>query len=299
MARPPSWLLLPRCCGRWSCSAAGRRACGPPRSSCWPSQAGIRMRPCSAAPSPSCRLCIGCGPACGSGRSTGGAPGGTPCWPDSPRALTASPGAWPGTWRTPPKRGEAVAGAAADLTKCYDGVRHPLLRRALAAAGWPPSITGPLLPAYSAPRRLRVGDAIGRCATPMAGVPAGCPLAVAVLAALAWPWQLAVEAAGATKARRYVDGLTAWARGPPRQVPSVAAATWAATAGFVAAAQLQLSEPTSCVFAGTVSGRWWLQRRCPEAQLLRSFQDLGVEQHAGMHGCAVLAGRVMGTRGAV
>ena len=87
-----------------------------------------------------------------------------------------------------------MAGAAADLTKCYDGVRHPLLRRALAAAGWPASIAGPLLSAYSAPRRLRVGDATGRFVPPAAGVPAGCPLAAAALAALTWPWQLAVEA---------------------------------------------------------------------------------------------------------
>ena len=91
--------------------------------------------------------------------------------------------------------------------------------------------------------------------------------------------------------------MTAWARGPARQVPQVAAAIWVATAGLVAAARLQLSEPKSGAFAGTGSGRRWLRRRCPEAQLLRPFKDLGVEQHAGMHGCAVLAGRATGTRG--
>jgi len=131
----------------------------------------------------------------------------------------------------------------------------------------------------------------------VAGIPAGCPLAAAVLAVLTWPWQLAAEAAGATKARRHADDLAAWAHGPARHVPQAAAAIWTATVGFVAAAQLQLSEAKPGVFASAGPGRRWLCRRCPEAQLLRAFKDLGVEQHAGMHGCAVLAGRVAGTRG--
>ena len=67
--------------------------------------------------------------------------------------------AWDLAWElaVAPAWGHTVSGAAVDLTKCYDSVRHPLLRRALAAAGWPAGILEPLLAAYSAPRRLRVG----------------------------------------------------------------------------------------------------------------------------------------------
>ena len=36
---------------------------------------------------------------------------------------------------------------AVDMTKCYDSVRHPVLRRALVAAGWPSAVAGPLLDA--------------------------------------------------------------------------------------------------------------------------------------------------------
>ena len=39
--------------------------------------------------------------------------------------------------------GQEVAGLAVDMAKCYDSVRHPMLRRVLSAAGWPPGILGP------------------------------------------------------------------------------------------------------------------------------------------------------------
>ena len=65
-------------------------------------------------------------------------------------------------------------------------VRHPMLRRALHAAGWPAAVAGPLLDAYAAPRRLRIGDAVGQFVNPWAGIPAGCPLAA--LGTLTWPW---------------------------------------------------------------------------------------------------------------
>ena len=106
----------------------------------------------------------------------------------------------------------------ADMAKCYDSARLPLLRRVLTAAGWPAAVLEPLLSAYSFQRRIRIGDAVGCFANPKAGIPAGCPLAVATLAVITWPWQVAVMRAGATAARRYVDNLTAWCRadaGPP------------------------------------------------------------------------------------
>jgi hypothetical protein len=84
--------------------------------------------------------------------------------------------------------GAGVAGVAVDFSKCYDGCRLALVSRALARAGVPPAISRPLLAAYGFTRRLRVGDAWGGDCTPTSGIPAGCPLAVSVLAVLTAPW---------------------------------------------------------------------------------------------------------------
>ena len=84
--------------------------------------------------------------------------------------------------------GAGVAGVAVDFSKCYDGCRLALVSRALATAGVPPAISRPLLAAYGFTRRLRVGDAWGGDCTPTSGIPAGCPLAVSVLAVLTAPW---------------------------------------------------------------------------------------------------------------
>ena len=60
---------------------------------------------------------------------------------------------------------------AVDMAKCYDSARRPVLLRALAAAGWPEAISRPLLDAYAAPRRIRIGDAVGVLVSPRAGIP--------------------------------------------------------------------------------------------------------------------------------
>ena len=177
-----------------------------------------------------------------------------PALADAPKGADGQ--AWGLAWdlAVAPATGAVVAGIATDLSKCYDGVRLPLLRRLLAAAGWPAGLVAPLLAAYSAPRRLRVGDALGAFVSPAAGLPAGCPLAVSVLAVLTWPWQVAVAATGATRARRYVDDLTAWARGPLPVAAQAAAAAWVATEAFVAPSQLTIQLAKSGVFSGTRRG---------------------------------------------
>ena len=104
-----------------------------------------------------------------------------------------------------------VAGLACDFSKCYDSVRLPQLRRALARGGLHPRILGPLLVQYHAPRRLRVAGTLGEQWPPLSGMPPGCPLAVTALATLTAAWGMALVAGLDEHQRRaYVDDLTAW-----------------------------------------------------------------------------------------
>ena len=184
---------------------------------------------------------------------------------------------------------------AVDMAKCYDSVRIPLLRRMLCAAGWPAAVLEPLVAAYSFRRRIRIGDAVGCFASPKAGIPAGCPLAVATLAVITWPWQVAATCAGATAARRYVDDLTAWHRGQADEGHVAAAAMWSATALFVRAAQLAISEAKSGVFSSSAEGRAALAAADPAAPVLLSFKDLGIVQAVGGPRVSAPATRVVST----
>ena len=190
---------------------------------------------------------------------------------------------------------QEVAGMAVDMAKCYDTVRLPLLRRVLTAAGWPAAILGPLLAAYSFRRRLRIGDAVGDFHRPCSGIPAGCPLAVAALSVLTWPWQVAVTGAGATAARRYVDDLTAWHRGDADDSRVAALAMWSATELFVRAAQLTINVAKSGTFSSSAQGRAVLAADDPSAPVLTCFKDLGITQHAGGPALVAPAARVLST----
>ena len=147
----------------------------------------------------------------------------------------------------------------------------------LAAAGWPTGLSGPLLAAHAFRRRVRVGDAVGPFRVPFSGIPAGCPLAVAALGVITWPWQAAVLACGATTARRYVDDRTAWHRGEGQACHIAAAAMWSATELYVSAAQLTISRAKSGVFASTGLGRAALREADPAAPVLLTFKDLGIQ----------------------
>ena len=193
--------------------------------------------------------------------------------------------------------GQVVAGVAIDMTKCYDSVRLPMLRRMLATAGWPSCIHGPLLAAYGARRRVRVGDAVGPFHVPVAGIPAGCPIAVAALGVVTWPWQLAALQAGATTARRYVDDLTAWTRGDGEDCRVATAALWSASALFAAAAQLTISQAKSGAFASCPLVRAEIAADDPSMAILTTFKDLGILQHAGKASAAATAARAQSTFG--
>ena len=103
--------------------------------------------------------------------------------------------------------GAGFGGAAVDFRKAYDGVRLGLMDRVLTAAGISPRVLRPLMGMYRGGRRIRVAGALGGEWTPESWVPAGCPLAVDVMAVLTWPWAGAM-AELEVNCRRYVDDLT-------------------------------------------------------------------------------------------
>ena len=162
--------------------------------------------------------------------------------------------------------GRAFGGAAVDFKKAYDGVRLPLLGRALQAAGWDPKIAGPLLAAYQGARRIRVSGALGEAWEPRSGVPAGCPMAVAVLAVLTWPWASAMaRVRNQPSHRRYVDDLTFWGSGTVGEVVGMVQEGWEVTRRFADALQLAIHGDKSALFG--------LARpsRCTESCRLRSL----------------------------
>ena len=114
---------------------------------------------------------------------------------------------------------------------------------------------------------------------------------MAALSVVTWPWQSMMAEAGDTTARRYVDDLTAWCRGPPDDCPTAAAAMCSATAIFATRAQLAVSTTKSGVFASTAATRAALVAVDPAAPLLRSFRDPGIQQHAGVLGATAMATR--------
>ena len=276
-------------CGRWPAALAAADVVLLPKAGSSPDEP-LQRRPITLLPIPYrlwARLRL---PVVESWRATW-----DPAVHDAPKGADGQ--AWDLGWdiACSAQAGHEVAGLAVDMAKCYDSVRHPVLRRTLVAAGWPAAILGPLLGAYAFRRRLRIGDAVGRFTVPVTGIPAGCPLAVASLSVLTWPWQVAVTAAGATAARRYVDDLTAWHRGPAEDAVVAAAAMWSATALYVRAAQLTVNDRKSGVFASSPSGRATLAADDPAAPVLLRFKDLGIDQKVGAPGLAASAARVAGT----
>ena len=143
--------------------------------------------------------------------------------------LGAAGQAWELAWASAvaAANGDDFGGLAVDLRKAYDSVRLGLTVRFLQAARWPAGLLGPLAAAYSAPRRLRVAGALGPRWVAASGVPAGCPLAVDVLAVLSWAWAAALRGLAAPPvSRRYVDDLTARSAGPRATVAETVTATW-------------------------------------------------------------------------
>ena len=112
-------------------------------------------------------------------------------------------------------QGLEQTGAAFDWQKAYDGVGLDLMQRAGVAAGLPHEVLGPLMAAYSSPRRIRTAGILGAEWQPSRGLLPGCPLAVHMLAMLTFPWRLRMQLVHeALYCRIYVDDMTVWHSGP-------------------------------------------------------------------------------------
>ena len=213
--------------------------------------------------------------------------------------LGASGQAWELAWAHAVARakGDEFGGLAVDFRKAYDSVRLGLVRRALLAAGWPAALWGPVVAAYEAPRRLRVAGAMGQPWLPTSGIPAGCPLAVDVLAVISIVWAVALAAAPLPPvARRFVDDLTCWKAGDVPAVAAAVSAAWESTMGFASALQLDIHPDKTVQFGASVLVREALVDEDPGLEVKRSFRDLGVQQVLGLAGAAAAGdGRVAGS----
>ena len=83
------------------------------------------------------------------------------------------------------KLGVHLSGIAIDWSKAYDRIPLAYLDVLAAEAGLPPEIAKPMLAAYRAPRRVRMGPLAGQLQTPTHGIPPGCPAATHN----GWPWR--------------------------------------------------------------------------------------------------------------
>jgi hypothetical protein len=183
-------------------------------------------------------------------------------------------------------------GLAVDFRKAYDSVRLALVARLLAAAGWPAALAGPLQDMYCAPRRLRVAGALGAPFLPTSGIPAGCPIAVDLLAVLTWAWHKRASALPKPLTlRRYVDDLTAWGYGPMTDMVEAIPAVHQCTHEFAAAFQLDVHPTNTVEFAASVTLRRRLGAADVAAVVRDQFRDLGVIQVFGRTGAALAAGR--------
>ena len=191
-------------------------------------------------------------------------------------------------------RGECAAGIAVDFSKCNDTVRLPLLARVLRSAAWPPGLSGPLLHAYGAPRCLRVGGALGDPWQPCSGIPAGCPLAVDVLAVITFAWVAAVRREAPALARRaYVDDLTAWGTGEAEPLQRAVEKAWDVTSGFAVAFQPTVNTAKMRVVAAPGPLQAGLSAALPGVTVRAEVRDLGVlQQLGGLPGSSVLKQRL-------
>ena len=172
-----------------------------------------------------------------------------------------------------------LAGVAYDWSKCYDRLPLGLLEELVEKIGMPAALKGPMLAAYAAPRRVLYMGLASEEVHPTCGLTPGCPAATDWLALLMLPWLLRVRRLNETKARAYVDDLTAWATG--HDCVEVTQLIVKLTADFERATSLVLHEGKSRRFANGPD----LRRRLLEAgegpRVDSWFKDLGVIQNVG------------------
>ena len=190
--------------------------------------------------------------------------------------------------------GEEIAGAALDWRKAFDRVPLSHAEALLRRAGIPEWLLRPVLAAYTAPRRLRVADALGKQWAPTSGILPGCAMAVFVLKVLVRPWDRRVDrTADGLRRRAYVDDLAFWRRGAGGEAAAAVQAGMAVTREFETAMDWSLNTGKSRQFANRSAARHWLETCEPGVPVECTVKDLGVLATTGRRRRApAAAGRV-------
>ena len=207
-------------------------------------------------------------------------------WPDGDGGLGAEELAWELALdlEAAEANGDDICGAALDWRKAFDNVPLCNLGKLLERAGVPEWLRRPLVTAYTAPRRLRVGSAVGEEWLPTSGILPGCALAVFVLSVMIRPWDRKVARVHDSLRRRiYVDDLTFWARGKADDVAPAITESLEVTKRFEDAMgwDLHKGRGKSAQFANTAKVRAWLKARTADIEVRTCVKDLGVIATAG------------------
>jgi ribonuclease HI len=219
-------------------------------------------------------------------------------WPDGDGGFGAEELAWELALdlEAAEAAGEDICGAALDWRKAFDNIPLCNLDTLLRRAGLPDWLRGPVVAAYSAPRRLRVEGAVGSTWRPSSGILPGCALAVFVLSVLIRPWdRKAMRVHDLLRRRIYVDDLVFWARGDANEVAPAITEGLELTKQFEQAMgwRLHTGRGKSSQFANTAKVRAWLKEQAVEFEVKTHVKDLGVVATAGPRARApVSAGRM-------
>jgi ribonuclease HI len=219
-------------------------------------------------------------------------------WPDADGVLGAEELAWELALdlEAAEATGEDICGAALDWRKAFDNIPLSSLGAILMRSGVPEWIRRPVVAAYTAPRRLRVEGALGKCWDPTSGILPGCALAVFVLSVMLRPWDRKMARIHDLLRRRiYVDDLSFWARGKAEEVAPAITEGLETTRRFEEAMgwSLHTGKGKSAQFANTAAVRTWLKSQSADFEVGSHVKDLGVVASAGRAARApVMAGRI-------
>ena len=173
---------------------------------------------------------------------------------------------------------DTVCGVFLDCSKCYERVPLAELDIRARALQFPDPLLVLALSMYSAPRHVRVGDAVSDPVVASCGIMAGCGLAVALLRAHLRDtvssqqrdvcghlihWSL----------RRYIDDIVLWAHGKAAQAVSAARAGFTSLTRKLGQCGMQLNRSKSGVVVSTSAGR---------SAAVADFADSGVSVVCGV-----------------
>ena len=109
---------------------------------------------------------------------------------------------------------EPMLAACTDQSKAYDMVNLGLLEYLLSRSGIPDRVWKPMLSMATAPRRIKVLNAVGEWQVPTSGIIPGCPGATFIMCYVLERWRRFTTAVGPrTWARSWVDDTTAAGKG--------------------------------------------------------------------------------------